>query len=363
MKNLFLTLTILLGVSTHAITEGKKGVAAKANKALVQEMVKKYSHNFKKSIETYNNERSNMGAIALRIDSETDRKKFLSYITQNNIKVLPKIIQRNGSAKLKVGSHLIKFSVGTLFDGYFYLNNKKVPLSKAGFDSQVKSMKKLLSPSKKFSFLDLIIKSVHAAGYDKRFEATLIGTTIILNSTFEENSWCVMCEDEYLEATKKNFNKVMQDIARRAKSCKDDSDESERETFAYHLEELSLYASAGYDLQEKLNTYFKSYEDSDLTCDSMVEKLFSEDIAKLKRKKGFYVDSIRIKEVNDYNAKVHKDFIVKKCQPYTELRNCLVDKSYTGRTIYNTEREADGKKRIRSSKSLDKTYKSNSIGR
>jgi len=361
MRILSILICCLFVGHSFAISEGKKGVVSKANKALTAELIKRYSHNFKKNIESYNNKRSNIGSLSLQIKSEEKRRKFMAYTTKHNLKVLPKIIYKNGAAKIKVGQNLIKFSVGTLFDGYMLINGKEVPLSTAEFDSQVNSLKRLLNP-KKFSLIDLIINSAHA-NYDKRYEATLIGTAIIINESFEENSWCYFCEDEYLEASRKNFDKVMKDISKRADDCKAGVDDSEREIFAFQLEELANYESAGYDLREKLNTYFKSYTDTDLTCESMVKKLFSEDIKKLEKKKGFYVSSLRIQAVKEHNAKVYKDFVISKCQPYVELRNCLVDESYTGRTIYNDERKKDGMKRIRSSDSLNETYKPSSTSR
>jgi hypothetical protein len=364
MRNFVIVLSSIFALNSFAITEGKRGSFELANKAMTQEMVKRYSHNFKKNIEDYNNRRSNIGSIVDGFSNEETKKKFLAYTTKHGIKVFPKIIYKDGAAKIKLGTNQIKFSVGTLFDGYMLINGKRVPLAAADFDSQVKALKGLLTEKKTYSLLSLIIDTAHAKqGFDKRYEHTLIATAIIVNETFEENSWCYFCEDEYLEASQKNFNKVMTDIARRAKSCKEKSDESEKEIFAFQMEELANYESAGYDLREKLNTYFKSYTDSDLTCESMVKKLFSEDIEKLKKKKGFYVDSVRLREVADHNAKVYKDYVVKKCQPYIELRNCLIDRSYTGRTIYNDERKRDGKKRIRSSQSLEKNYKPTSTGR
>lgn len=364
MRNFVIILSSIFALNSFAITEGKRGSFELANKAMTQEMVKRYSHNFKKNIEDYNNRRSNIGSIVDGFNSESTKKKFLAYVTKHNIKVFPKIIYRDGAAKIKLGKNLIKFSVGSLFDGYMLVNGKRVPLAAADFDSQEKALRALFKRNKSFSFLSLIIDTAYAnQGFDKRYEHTMIATAIIVNETFEENSWCYFCEDEYLEASQKNFDKVMKDVARRAKNCKEDLDDSEKETFAFNMEELAMYESAGYDLREKLNTYFKSYTDSDLTCESMVKKLFSEDIQKQKKKNKFYMNSIQIKEVRDYNKKVYNNYVVAKCQPYVELRNCLIDKSYTGRTIYNDERKRDGKKRIRTSRSLDKTYKPQSTGK
>ncbi len=360
MKLLSLSIVMLFTSLSFAMSEGRPGPHREATKGLVNEVVSTYSKNFQKSIKAYNSRRSHIGALSKAIKNDTKRKQFLSYTSQHGIKVFPKIIYKDGAAKIKLGKNLIKFSVGTLFDRYILVNGIRVPLDSGDFYKQLDSLKKNLGAKKKFSMFNLFIGEAVAA-YDKRFENTLFGTIIILNETFEENSWCYFCEDEYHEATKKNFEKVMADISTRANNCK--SGEDEGDYFGYQLEELGTYASAGYDLREKLNSYFKSYTDENLNCESMVNNLYKEEIKGLKGKIGFYSDSISIRNKRESNKQAYQNYIKNKCTPYVELRNCLIDKSYAAKGIYNKERKSDGKKSIRSSDSLNKEYRPSSTTR
>lgn len=337
--------------SAYALSEDKPSADLYAQKFLKNSILIKYQAAFKRNIESYNKKRGNIPAL---IDQQkgANRATLIKTIKSGNIKVFPNIIYKNGVAKIKIGNHLLKFTVGTLFSGYYFLNGKKFYMLNQNVEQQIRGVKKVSSIKRLPSFLDLIITRVHATD---KFEHLLLGTLIIMNHQFKDSAWCLFCEDEDLDASRDNFKLVMADVKKRARNCKEGL-ESEGDYF--RLSELDEYATAATDLKHKLSTYFKSLSSQiTLSCETLVEQFYKDELVATQKKMPFYRSSIIIQDHKLKNERDYKTYIVKKCQPYTELRNCLVDSSYYGREVFNESREAIGQKRIRRSDSLPKTYK------
>lgn len=364
MKNNISTLyiilfSILLSSSVSAVVENKhKGSIEVADNILVKEFGRQYRLLFKKNIEKYNKRRGNIPQIISEYSGEN--KKYLKdIIAKGNITIFPKINYKNGAAKLKIGDKNLMFTVGSLFNGYYLLNGKKIYMKKGSIKKQLEQLNKEKSrfTSLDLPILDLIISTAYAT---EKFEHLLLGTIIILNDSFSENEWCLSCEDEYLDATKDNFKIVMNEVASRARACQEGEED---EYFAFRIGELDEYKSASYDLQEKLRTYFKTLPmDSEMNCESVVNKIYQDEIKATQVKAPFYSDSITVRKNKEGNKKRYEKFIRLQCQPYAELKNCLVSKSYEAREVFNRTRKREGKKKIRNDKTLPKNYEVKSKG-
>lgn len=348
-------ITVIINFSVSAMAQTEEKGHRKATKILVSELVKKYSTNFQKSIKQYNSKRKNITSLSKTIKDPIKRSEFLKYIKNHNIKSFSKIVYKNGKGKITIGQNEISFSVLTLFDRYILVNNKKITLQKIDFKSQIKLLKKTLDSKDSFSFFSLIINEAYATNLDKRFESSLFGAIIILNSTFTEHSLCYYCDDEYLEASRDNLEVVMKDISKRAKECKSGTHDSFM--LGQKLGELARSNSGGYDLKDKFETYFKSYSDLKLSCESLFKSLHAEEISSLKKNRG-YRDSIAIQKINSSNQSAINSYIKTKCAPYVELKKCLIDKTYGVKAIYNEGRKY--KNQIRNSKSIDPEYQTDS---
>lgn len=345
MKRFFLQLVIfsLLVSPSLAFEEKGDNSANTVNKVFAQDFMYHYSKTFFNTIQEYNKNRTNLNNLIVDMKPE-DQKVLKEYLSKNKISSLPAIDFKNEVATLRVGSSKISFTVGTLFEKNIYVNGQKLLLPAGTAKQNLEYFKKqLTSKSRKITFLDLIMSQAIA---DDKLEHATFAALLIINNKFKENSWCAFCEDEYLEATKKNFEMVMQDIQKRAQKC--ESGEDAQEVLASKIDDFVSYDSAAYDLKEKMSTYFKSYTDKSMTCEKVVNLIYKEQIDSQMEAPGFYTGSFG-KEKEERNQQKYDKFIVSKCQAYTDLRTCIVNKTYDGKEVYN---KLSGKSELRYNQKL-----------
>lgn len=332
MKNIYYKLALLglLVLPSYAFEEKDEEAVNSVNKIFAQDFMYQYSKSFFNSIEEYNKNRTDIKKLVSNMKSD-DQKVFLEYLKKNKITSLPPIDFKNEVATLRIGGNKISFTVGTIFEKNVYVNGQKILLPAGKFKDNLDYLKLQLSnKNRKVTFLDLIINSAIAA--EDKFENATFAALLIINNKFKENSWCAFCDDEYMEATKKNFEIVIEDIKRRARSC--ESGDDHQEVLASKIDDFVSYDSAAYDLKEKMNTYFKSYTDKTMTCEKIVKTIYKEQIDSQMEAPGFYTGSVG-KEREQRNQQKYESFIVSKCQAYTDLRNCVVNNTYDGKEVYN----------------------------
>lgn len=359
MKNLII---LCMAFSLNSFSQTQKSrsrIHSMVNKAMVNSIDSYFHEKFVLKVAAYNKLNHNPNKLLEGIKLKELRKNMGDYLKNKKIDSLPKIELKDQVAYVNLGRTKIQFNTNTLFNKFILINGVKFYLNKTSIKDYETAMKALLNHRAKTTLIDFIISPVYAD--DEYFEELTLATVILLGENFKEHSWCVFCDDEMNEATKSNFSKVMDEIAQKAREC--ETGEDEQEYFSFKMEDLLNYASSRTDLAEKVKTYFPSYASSDFNCESMLSSIYKDEIKALQKKTGFYVDSLRIKEVNEYNAKVYEDYVKKQCQPYTDLRNCMIDKNYDAKMIYNEERKKRGKKKIRNSNNLPKTYQPDSSGR
>lgn len=252
MKNIYYKLALLglLVLPSYAFEEKDEEAVNSVNKIFAQDFMYQYSKSFFNSIEEYNKNRTDIKKLVSNMKSD-DQKVFLEYLKKNKITSLPPIDFKNEVATLRIGGNKISFTVGTIFEKNVYVNGQKILLPAGKFKDNLDYLKLQLSnKNRKVTFLDLIINSAIAA--EDKFENATFAALLIINNKFKENSWCAFCDDEYMEATKKNFEIVIEDIKRRARNC--ESGDDHQEVLASKIDDFVSYDSAAYDLKEKMNT-------------------------------------------------------------------------------------------------------------
>jgi len=338
---------------SYALEEKNLNAEASANKYFTNIFAKNYSDLFFKNIERYNANRTSVNHLSRLFKNEADKAASKEFFIKNGIKYLPPIILKGTTAYLKFNSTRITFTEESLLNRTLYVNGNEVILSDGDFKDRLDSFKKQLGDKVTHSrFLDLLISAAYADGM-KKFEHGVFGALIVLNENFEENSWCISCEDEYAEATKKNFDKIMSEVNRLANAC--ENGESV-DSIVYEIESSMPDREQSY-LKLKMKQYFKDYDDSRLSCESFVSRISKDEIKSQMKAINIRTGSLR-EEFERENQEKYQKFIEGKCSPYIKLRNCLVNDSYTARDVYDDMRKEDGKPVLKYREKLkDTNYK------
>lgn len=273
----------------------------------------RYEELFLKSVEKYNDERGDLPLLR---------------------------VNKNGVAETTVGPNSLSFSSATLYEGYLLVNEKKLSLRNVDMNA----VQSILSSKKTTSvFFDFFISQAYAE--ENAFEVLLFKTVISIKKNFKDFScWLDKCE---MEQTRHNFELVMKDIKDKAEKCKANPENAEVEEFAYRLTDYMEYESGKFDLQRNLEKSFNKYPESELTCQKFVEHAYADEVKKrtsASERRGYGgVSSVAAMENGETNDQQFKSYIQSICQPYTELRNCLVQNRFSSQArIYNRMR-TDGK--------------------
>jgi hypothetical protein len=299
---------------------GWSGVGATESQAdaviheiLAAKISHRYEELFMKSVKEYNAERGDLPLLRLN---------------------------KNGVAETTVGPHALSFSSATLYEGYVLVNEKKLTLRNV----DINAVQNILSSKKVTSAIFAFFIS-HAYAEGNAFEHLLFKTVISVKKNFKDFScWLDKCE---MEQTRHNFELVMKDIEDKAEKCKANPESDEIDEFAYRLTDYMEYQSGKFDLQMNLEKSFNKYPESGLTCQKFVEHAYADEVAKRtsgNERRGYGgVSSVEAMENGETNDQQFKAYIQSICQPYTELRNCLVQNRFSSQArIYNRMR-TDGK--------------------
>ncbi|WP_034732441.1 hypothetical protein [Bacteriovorax sp. Seq25_V] len=337
-----LSTILLTSVSTFALEEKNRNAEAGANKYFTNVFAKKYSDLFYDNIEKYNRNRTSVTHLSKLFKTEEDQALSREYFIKNKIRYLPPIVLKGTTAYLKYGSTKISFTEESLLMRTMYIDGKEVVFGQGNFKSRLEHFKTHLDQKVTTNILfEFLISSAVASG-EKNFEHGIFAALVVLNENFEENSWCISCEDEYAEATEKNFNKIMSEVSRLANAC--ENGESV-DSIAYQIESSMPDREQSY-LKLKMKQYFKDYDDSRLTCESFVKKISQDEINSQMKAINFRTGSLK-EEFERENQQKYEKFVEGKCAPYIKLRNCLVNDSYAARDVYDKSRQEDGKPALR----------------
>jgi hypothetical protein len=280
---------------------------------LAAKISQRYEELFIKSVEKYNSKREDLPLLR---------------------------VNRKGVAETTIGPHSLSFNSATLYEGYVLVNEKKLNLRNV----DIKDVQNILTTKKTTStILDFFISRAYAQGNE--FELLLFKTVISVKRNFKDFScWLDKCE---MEQTRHNFELVMKEIKDKAEACKANPESDEIDEFAYRLTDYMEYQSGKFDLQMNLEKSFNNYPESELTCQKFVEHAYADEVMKRtsgNERRGYGgVSSVEAMENGETNDQQFKAYIQSICQPYTELRNCLVQNRFSAQTrIYNQMR-SEGK--------------------
>src|SRR5690606_21746123 len=131
---------------------------------------------------------------------------------------------------------------------------------------------------------------------------------------------------------------------KKARACEQNVNSEEIKDFAYELRDHLEYQSSKWSLEQNLKKYFNEFGAKEVTCQKFVETAFKSEIAELSKSNVFsrYLESTSVDRY-DGNAPTERRynaFISKQCQPYADLRNCLLaNRRGESARIFNKMRE------------------------
>lgn len=302
------------------------------HKILATKIESQYNKEFQYNIKKYNTKNHTVAEIEKLFGKPYVKNKKFAKLE------LPKIKLEKEKAIIKVNKHTIWFTSQTLFEDHIYLNNKKIRISKVNLTE----VKKAISDSSKVTviniLLDFLVDTAIANDEQDEFEVLIFSTIIAVGYDFD-SSWCFL-ETCKQEKGRSNFEVVMREIKRQAVECEtygipptliDDMSEFQ---YSYNLQQ---------DLSVKLEDVFSEYSANELTCQRFVENFHQEEIKERtsrNERRGYLGGTFS--DAAQSNAELNKNdfdaYVSQVCQPYVDLRNCMVRGHREAATLHDKER-------------------------
>jgi len=273
-----------------------EGIASEtaAHEILIKEVAKNYSDAFLQGVERYN----------------------------KNRKELPRMtLNQKGEARVDFASEVyLRLSADSLLQGVVFLNDKKLEVKQITQESIERLLKER---SQIQTLIDFIVPSAFAR---RDFEELVFKTVVGIKDNFEDFScWLDKCK---VEQFKHNFEKVMGEIKKKARACEKNANSEEVKDFAYKLRDQLEYQSSQWYFEQNLKKYFNGMGPQGVSCQKFVESAFKSELEELSKNNVFsrYLEntSVDAYEGRTPSEKRYNAFISQQCQPYVELRNCLV---------------------------------------
>jgi len=300
----------------------------KMQKLFATQIENQYTREFKYNIQSFNSKNHTVGSIAKL------SKNLPEYEAYAGLK-LPKINVENNVATIKISNNSIIFTPDSLFEGFVLLNNHKVNIRNVEY----KEIEKALNDKKKTSYLNSIINLVieQALAEQDKFEVLIFSTIIAINYDFN-TSWCFFesCDQE---KGRRNLDTVMREMSKQAQDCELYGIEP---SILDEMADFSTNKSMHDDLSDKLEGAFSDYSVNELTCQRFVENYHQKEIkertSRVERRGYGGVLSDQAEENKVLNEKDFNAYVTRICQPYVDLRNCLVKEHRQAQAIHDETR-------------------------
>lgn len=310
-------------------------VSSMANKALAHGFAEKYHEDYLSSIVHFNKRSQKLSKVLV----DLGRKKMAQRVQNFE---LPKFsLKKNHQALLNIGPHHVSVTTNDLFKGQIMLN--QAPFDITGELSTEKVRHHLAGhPAVQTSWLDLLINQAHAQDSDP-FEIAVFATIMAMQESFDQE-WCLRsaCEQE---RSQRNFEQVMRTVEEKAQACQNDPNSSEMSDIAYEIVDYIEYDSARYRFEDTLEEAFNNHPVQSATCQDFVESLHKDELDEVTSKGevgGYFsgLSSVKASQNKLKNKQAFEQYIQKICNPYTKLRNCLIQQRYSSiRRIYDETRK------------------------
>ncbi len=312
----------------------------------------------------YNKKRVQKQDFAQTFSDLNDRHRYLDWLAQNEVAVLPQANIKNGVAIIKVGKHEIQYSIKTLAGNYFLLNNKPVALKKRSFNESLKYIKGLVKGTKKVTLFDLIVGPAYADAMT-RLENTLIATILYISHDFNEREWCITCADENLAVTQKNIDKLLSKMKGYLDSCENETYDVEEIYYQLDLFTEGDETAFRKTSVDRLKNFFPEITNNlkDVTCENMVYKAFSDKVTTGKgNNSGYWTTSVQRANGRAHFEESYKKLIQDKCNIVQQLNACMLNRNYAVRDVYD-ELRSPGDKEYSRRTPMSKTYKVRGISK
>lgn len=311
--------------------------------SLVQDVaLENYYQRFLKITDEYNANRFGPEIISKSFKNLKDSHKYYTWLKKSEITKLPEARVKNGVAIIQIGEHTIKYSIATLVKNEILINERPFEFQKLSFNQAHDLLKDMVTAHRKFTFMDFLISPAHADGMSS-LENSVLATLLYLNSDLAEQEWCIACEDEEKEVTKKNLEKLLSQVDDMLASCENKTEMAEDASY-----QLALFAGrddeGGFRSESaaKLKNHFPQIQEDlkDVSCESLVYQVYKEDINPADR--NLFVEYYRLTpdrmEKNKNTIRHYKERVKKECTRVAELNACLLNNHYGAGDVYNDSR-------------------------
>lgn len=304
------------------------------NRYFASELSKAYEKSFLESLDTYNDSKHTVGSV-LKNHKDLDRK-FRSKAALYKNEKLPTFSMSDDSLKASVGPNIIHFSLKSLIEGEVFVNETKLNLLDLEQELSTKNLNIKTSDTNLWeNTISFLINKAYANDSDK-FEILIFSTLIALKDDFD-STWCMFDSCREVRA-KRNFEMAMHEVKLQAIQC------DNRDSHFTLPNDLEDYPNTQMNLilKDKLVDLFHSFPDGSLTCQKMVETFREEEVknvtSRIERRGYGGVDSYTAEQNKEANRKDFNRYIQEVCQPFVDLRNCLIDRHTETHTIHDKAR-------------------------
>ncbi|WP_412471881.1 hypothetical protein [Halobacteriovorax sp. RT-1-4] len=346
MRNSVIKFLVLVGLLATVSQSHAKMIVEKeeySGEAIVEDFaLKNFYRRFVNITDSYNQRRKDPESYAQSFKNIKEQHKYFRWLKKNKIGELPPATISNGIATIRVGNYKLQYSIQTLVKNQFLLNERPIDLQKLDFNKAFNELTDKVKATRRFTVLDLLIPTAHADAMSG-LENTLLATMLYVNSDFAEREWCISCDDENAEVTKKNLERLLTRVDQMLNSC-----ENETAKIEDIYSNLSFFAGdddqGGFRSQSAstLKNHFPAIEGElkDVSCEKLVYNVYKDEINPADR--NLFVEYYRLtpeREARNQKAVANYKRIVKsKCDRIAALNVCMISNYYGAEDIYNDSR-------------------------
>ncbi len=314
--SLCLILIVALFLSSRSYSfERTNKIDQRMHKIFATQIESQYKSEFKYNVKVFNSKNTTVADV-----EKLYGKKISRDGSSSNMK-LPKIILKEEVATLIIGKNKIFFTPKSLFEGHVFLNDKKLNITQISLSN----VQKILKESNKVTNFDTVLGFIISEAYAEqdKFEVLIFSSLIAIQYNFD-TSWCFFdsCEKE---KGRSNFERVMLEMKKQATDCDLYGTEP---SLIDDMAQFQSNSNLQEDLSDKLENAFSGYSANELTCQRFVENYHQEEIAartsRVERRGYGGVLSITAEENAQLNKADFDAYVADTCQPYVDLRNCMV---------------------------------------
>ncbi|MCO4794390.1 MAG: hypothetical protein KC493_11790 [Bacteriovoracaceae bacterium] len=311
MKKLLAYLSVYLLIFNSAYA-GQKKIQFKDY--LIDHYARYFHNNFSDSISNWNKNADTPKKL-LKLVSKKDRSFIEKGLIESGIKKMPKFTRTGKIWSLKAGSATLKFKITDVFDGYAWVNGKKVNLEPSKSASErAKSLAKVLR-TKTSHFPIPLINDAHALiPCGGLCWGILIGATVVAGAALIGNLRANRSERDY-----RMLSKMRDEIKQSALSCEEEH--LKVSVYSTNLHSYKTTAPGNYKTFKVLRKILKEQVDPDLS--DIKKHLYKSFGREFSTCKGFAKELHGNAPLSESSTTFLSTIEEEVCRDYEKLSECL----------------------------------------